>query len=53
MPKSRSHKNYTLGCEKRLDEFKVEFTQFVENQINNQNGSFDDYYKRVFKHLKT
>ena len=48
MTKSKSS-GYQLNCEKRLSEFKKEFTSLFEQRIQEKNPSFKDYYRAVIK----
>jgi len=52
--KSKSSKQYTLNCEKRLGQFKNEFIDFFHKKIDekNRDGSFENHYSNVLKQIE-
>jgi hypothetical protein len=49
---TKSKSLYTLNCEKRLDNFKKEYSDFFDAKINQMEGGFEKHYKNVLNNLE-
>lgn len=49
--KTRTRVHYVLDCERRLVQFKKEFKELFNQQLEKNSGSFEDHYGHVFEKM--
>lgn len=50
--KSMNRNNYTLNCEKRINEFREEFIELFDNKMQEKNVGFENYYREVLEQVQ-